>query len=67
MIGVADLSEVALELEKASKDGDAATVERLHDKAIQRYKEVVDAVNKAMGTDDGNMSDDDDVLEFVPG
>ncbi len=65
MIGVADLSEIAFELEKASKDGDIQTVERLHDKAMQRYEEIIETIDSVVGTEESQTSDDE-VMEFAP-
>lgn len=67
LIGVKDLSDVAAELEKASKEEDTATIEKLHDTALNRYDEVISAIRTNLAIDDDASSDEGDVLEFTPG
>ncbi len=62
-----DLSEIAAELEKASKENDESTIERLHDTAMDKYDEVIKTIKSNLEIVDDPTPGGDDVLEFAPG
>ncbi|MBO4889708.1 MAG: response regulator [Lachnospiraceae bacterium] len=72
MIGAADLSESARELEMAAKNGDRAYVDSHHEEMLASYEAVLDAIklpeeNEPSADDTGCAEEiDDSVLEFVP-
>ena len=48
IIGVAEISEKAKQLEFASRDGDIAFVKTHHDAFLREYKEVLEAITKVL-------------------
>ena len=68
-IGAADLADAAAELEKASKEDDSEFVGREHSRMLEKYRGVVDAINLLdlpSETAGSGMSDDDEIMEFLP-
>jgi CheY-like chemotaxis protein len=63
-IGAHRLFELAANLEIASRDEDAALVERDHAEALQLYNEVVTAIRAHLGTSDAE--EEADFLVFKP-
>lgn len=67
MIGAADLSEKARQLEMAAKDGDGAFVNENHDDMLSVYNRILDLIAPGrQGTDTDDTIEDDSVLEFSP-
>ncbi|MBO4267084.1 MAG: response regulator [Lachnospiraceae bacterium] len=65
MIGVNDLSEIALRLELASKDENSEAVEKEHDLAMTMYDETCSKIKKALSIEDNTQTDEtEEVLEF---
>ena len=80
LIGAADLSEKARELEMAAKDGDRSVIDALHEDTMAEFERVYEGIMSAFGSaaegasqvmefeaSDGESKDTDDgVIEFAP-
>ena len=69
MIGAADLSEMAAKLEAAADAEDGETVKSGHDSLMARYTSLAEAIRRALGAEDGSLSEnaaDTEILEFLP-
>lgn len=76
MIGATALSDIARRMEKAADDSDTAAIDNEHDKMLELYKSVVEALKTKTSIEDerstsGNASgpdseSDEDILEFDP-
>ena len=67
MIGVMDLSDAALKLEKAASGGDAEYILAHHQDTMKRYNEVCDGIYAALGKKRPAAVGDDEVMEFGAG
>ncbi len=73
MIGINELSETAKMLETAAKAGDEDIVEAAHEGFLRKYEKMMTDINAicdfsrgVTGTDAGQASDDDEIIEFMP-
>ena len=58
------MSELALQLENASKNEDVVFVEQEHDRAMQMYAQICDKIRKVVDIKDDLPDDSEEVLEF---
>ncbi len=66
MIGAAELSETARELEEAAKNGDSVLLRRLHGGMLENYAAVTRIIAGLLGEEESAQGADDDILEFLP-
>ena len=64
IIGANEMSELALQLENASKNEDVVFVEQEHDRAMQMYAQICDKIRKVVDIKDDLPDDSEEVLEF---
>ncbi|MBR4555656.1 MAG: response regulator [Ruminococcus sp.] len=66
MIGAEELSDMALGLEMASKEGRGDTVSAGHGPLLSLYGKTVSAIDAVIGRQSEESSADDEVMEFLP-
>ncbi|MCR5590687.1 MAG: response regulator [Lachnospiraceae bacterium] len=64
-IGANRLSELALALEKASKEGNISVIEKNHDKTMKIYEDACALIGSIIDVSADDASDDE-ILEFAP-
>lgn len=64
-IGAMDLSEMALQLEKAAKGNDEETVMKNHEQMMEEYESLSKEITGILG-ETGPEENDDEIMEFLP-
>ena len=66
MIGAADLSRLAADLEKAANEENGKAVEAGWPQLKAQYEATAEAIFEALPSAEGSYSGDDEILEFLP-
>ncbi|MBO4337055.1 MAG: Hpt domain-containing protein, partial [Lachnospiraceae bacterium] len=65
-LGAKELSELAAGSEAAAKSKDMETVRKNHEKVMELYLQLVTLIREYIAPDEGRMSAEDDIIEFMP-